>query len=753
MQHLSHPSAASTAEKEKHYEILLREQGIDPASPTHAPSKTETTSTPEDGDQCDTAVSKPREPVNWAPGSAEGKLIVDQGRSRFIENKLWVTVSEELHHSKDAIPDSETEDELETPAEDGADFVLGMTSSPNQTVNLHPSTDHILRLWQLFLTNVNPLVKIIHQPSMQRVIEDATADLGHIPRGLEALMFSIYAAAIHSMRDGECLATFGEARSILQSRYRLGVRRSLTRAHFMGSSDILVLQALVIYLLAVRQELDARTLWTLAGVASRMAQGMGVHRDGAVLGLPPFETEMRRRLWWQINLLDFKAAELSGFGGFNSMRWWNAKTPSNVNDADMWPGMQEPPVEHVRPTEMVICLLHYEMGGFWRKKLTQAGIAEEDLSRAMTHWVTTKTVAEKDVFVDEFQANLEERILRYCDPSVPLEMMALIIGRMMCKSVRFMAHHPRRYASEKDIPETERHFLWTTSMAILEADNLAHSHRSLQRFQWHIDHGFQWHAFIYVLGELAARPVGEGKDESWAQIEDVHKNHPNFISDRRKPLHLAIGNLCLKAWRAREKAQAESPSGGTLARLDPPQFIIQLRKQWEARAMKSTKLSQPGPSQFNLVPQAKDMKLNEVPNQSHSRSQSQSQPQSESQSQSPVQSHTAAPQQQQQQQSLATSHQQQPHLTNAGSAAFPGTSTGSAFPTTTYSPNDFSVMDDLAMDMDWQRWDTLLNDFEMPVPAAGQPSAAEAMNPAQLEFLGQYGQQGYSWPLPAYRAQ
>jgi hypothetical protein len=69
----------------KHYEVLLREQGIDPASPTVALSKTETTSTPEDGDQGGTVVSRPKEPVNWAPGSAEGKLIVDQGRSRFIE--------------------------------------------------------------------------------------------------------------------------------------------------------------------------------------------------------------------------------------------------------------------------------------------------------------------------------------------------------------------------------------------------------------------------------------------------------------------------------------------------------------------------------------------------------------------------------------------------------------------------------------------------------------------------------------------
>ena len=276
----------------------------------------------------------------------------------------------------------------------------------------------------------------------------------------------------------------------------------------------------------MRQELDARTLWNLSGVATRIAQGMGAHRDGTILGLPPFETEMRRRLWWQLNLLEFKATEMNGIGGFNAIGWWNTKTPLNVNDSDMWPGMKDPPVERVRPTEMIIPLLHYEMGGFWRKKLREAGTPEHELSHVMQQWVMTMSTPAKDVFVDEFQASMEDKILRYCDPSVPLEMMALIIGRMVCKAMRFISHHPRRYSSEKDIPENERRFLWITAMGIIEADNLAHSHGSLQKFQWHLHSGFQWHSFIHVLGELIVRPLGEGKDDAWTQLEDVFKNHP-----------------------------------------------------------------------------------------------------------------------------------------------------------------------------------------------------------------------------------
>jgi hypothetical protein len=66
----------------RHYEDLLREKGIDPASPA-ATNKTEQTSPTRDEDE----PSQPDQaPVpNWAPGSAEGRLIIDHGRSRFIE--------------------------------------------------------------------------------------------------------------------------------------------------------------------------------------------------------------------------------------------------------------------------------------------------------------------------------------------------------------------------------------------------------------------------------------------------------------------------------------------------------------------------------------------------------------------------------------------------------------------------------------------------------------------------------------------
>ena len=61
----------------------------------------------------------------------------------------------------------------------------------------------------------------------------------------------------------------------------------------MGTTSLVVLQALVLHLLSVRDIYEPRAVWSLTGVAVRIAQGMGLERDGVFLGLPPFETEMR----------------------------------------------------------------------------------------------------------------------------------------------------------------------------------------------------------------------------------------------------------------------------------------------------------------------------------------------------------------------------------------------------------------------------------------------------------------------------
>ena len=44
--------------------------------------------------------------------------------------------------------------------------------------------------------------------------------------------------------------------------------------------------------------------WPLYGIILSIALNMGLHRDGALFNLDPYETEMRRRLWSILVMVD-----------------------------------------------------------------------------------------------------------------------------------------------------------------------------------------------------------------------------------------------------------------------------------------------------------------------------------------------------------------------------------------------------------------------------------------------------------------
>jgi len=129
------------------------------------------------------------------------------------------------------------------------DLILGARLKENLT-SLHPSPMHIFRLWQAFLDNVIPLTKIFHAATVQQQVLDAAANLKRISKGLEALMFGIYAMAVTSLTEQECQRILCEGRLVLIDRYQSGARQALINAEYLRSSDLTILQAFTLYLVA-----------------------------------------------------------------------------------------------------------------------------------------------------------------------------------------------------------------------------------------------------------------------------------------------------------------------------------------------------------------------------------------------------------------------------------------------------------------------------------------------------------------------
>lgn len=116
---------------------------------------------------------------------------------------------------------------------------------------MHPNAMHMLQLWQMYLSNVDPLLKLTHTSTLQQRVIEASGKLSsrvNIDPDLEALLFNIFFIAINSLTENEALASFGEAKSTLQARYHVASQQALLNANLMKTVNIAVLQAYLLHL-------------------------------------------------------------------------------------------------------------------------------------------------------------------------------------------------------------------------------------------------------------------------------------------------------------------------------------------------------------------------------------------------------------------------------------------------------------------------------------------------------------------------
>jgi hypothetical protein len=113
---------------------------------------------------------------------------------------------------------------------------------------LHPGPVQIFKLWQVYLENVNPLLKVTHTPTLQGRIVEAVSSLATIDPALEALMFSIYCVAILSLDLEECQTMLGSSRDDLLTRYQFGCQQALLNCNFLRTTERDCLTALFLYL-------------------------------------------------------------------------------------------------------------------------------------------------------------------------------------------------------------------------------------------------------------------------------------------------------------------------------------------------------------------------------------------------------------------------------------------------------------------------------------------------------------------------
>lgn len=489
-------------------------------------------------------------------------------------------------------------------------FVLG--HFPKSNTKYHPSPEYINQLWEAFIENVDPLTKVVHVPTLRPAIQRAASNISTIPRSFEALMFAIYSAAVMSLNDDECKHRFCEPRKTLLLRYITATKVALSRARFMETTSLVVLQALVLHLLSVRDIYEPRAIWSLTGVAVRIAQGMGLERDGVFLGLSTFEVEMRRRIWWMLKTHDHRTAELCGLSKFRDLDVGpnSTKCPTNVNDDQLYPGMRSPPAGSKTLTDIAFVALRYELVNLTAGRVAGFRQQGKDSSQWERDLASRDDKVEMDENSREIEDLLETKYLRYCDPSQSLHLMTMLMARAAINTIRFLTHHPRRWSSIEQTPSSEREWVWEVSIKLLEQHSILQSNPLLKQFAWHAVSVMQWHAFIHVLDILRANPLRAAAGKAWELIGNTYENNPAMVMDTGKPIHLAVGILCLKAYNARAAALLQNDN---IPR-PTPEFILKLRQHQEfAKAKRQTRDAKSSDGEDQIRGQAKARNMDPRP--------------------------------------------------------------------------------------------------------------------------------------------
>ncbi|ORY58142.1 uncharacterized protein BCR38DRAFT_448211 [Pseudomassariella vexata] len=425
---------------------------------------------------------------------------------------------------------------------------------PVDLSSLHPNPVQIFRLWQIYIDNVNPMLKVTHSPTLQSRIIEAASNVRNVDPNLQALMFSIYCMAILSMMD-DCEAIFGASKEALLKKYHFSCQKALLNASLLHTSNRDCLTAFFLYLVSVRPSTNPHSLSSLLGLAVRIAQQMGLHSESACAKHPPFEAEMRRRLWRSLTVFDTRIAEIASIASYRPLALaptWDCRIPLNVNDSDLRPEMKDPPTMQAKSTDAFYVVVRSELGEFARH-ITYPFEITHSAAKAGTKNVQNSPISGAGGALTALEKRIEDEYLKFCDPEIPLHFMTLWTTRAFLARYRLMEHIYQFL--DLTVPQTDAEHDTANAHAIrfLECDTKVIASPLTRGYIWSLHYHFPFPAYFQIMQDLRRRPVSEHSDRAWEVVSDNYLARLVFGDKEHGPRFRVFTSMVLQAWEARDE--------------------------------------------------------------------------------------------------------------------------------------------------------------------------------------------------------
>ncbi|KAI1312520.1 hypothetical protein F5Y03DRAFT_390864 [Xylaria venustula] len=403
-------------------------------------------------------------------------------------------------------------------------FFFGQVGEPPSILQFLPHRNVADRLMAQYFRAVHPIAPCSHRPSMDAAYsafwEEITA--GFEPRpSTQAIIFATLFSGIISMDEGVVFHELGGySKANWVASLKMGTETALSKANFLRTTRVETMQAFIIYMIPICRAEVSRAHSVLVGAAVRMAECMGLHRDGETYGLTPLETHVRRLVWHQLCFLDIRTCEAQGPKPVIRREDYDTKLPVNCNEEDLVATAgARPPEPSDAWTTNTLPLIRFEINEMMRSIWV-------DRRRLETRRTTLTAVLTK---IENFRRRMTAKYDPLLDVSQPQQRYAKCIMYLLTYRLHIMVLHPYYANALHPMPPRLSHLLITSGIMVIELAIQLETNPLFQDWTWYIGAYFQFQIAILLATEVYFHPQSREADRIWSCLDYV------FGLDRKVP--------------------------------------------------------------------------------------------------------------------------------------------------------------------------------------------------------------------------
>ena len=200
-------------------------------------------------------------------------------------------------------------------------------------------------LFDSFVSNFHPIVPLVHIPSLRKKYEDFFLESTSAAKTdifvSSLLLAALFAGAVTLVSSGQRRLTPGLNPEILAIQLHKEATTALFQTRFPRGPTIETLSAYLILQGTWMRDEEPLTTCGFIGVAVRVAQMLGLHRDPShyTSEMSQINTELCRRVWWHVFYVDVLVAVASGLPPLIDRGSWDTQMPNQSHEEDWGSGV------------------------------------------------------------------------------------------------------------------------------------------------------------------------------------------------------------------------------------------------------------------------------------------------------------------------------------------------------------------------------------------------------------------------------